>query len=166
MSVTLVPTPGDPTANTYASLDEAEAYFATRPNVAAWTALADDTAKSALLVAGCARLDQERYAGCRASSTQALAWPRLGVWRDGVCLDGTIPAVLKQAQCEEALAIAMNPARFEHDVLTQFDHLKIGPLDLTPRLDNGVTDDLTPMTCRLLQDLLVSVDGTVELVLS
>src|SRR5690606_40361313 len=76
----LIATPGAPNANSYVTLEEADAYVAALagPSARAWEQLNEDAKKRALLTAT-RRLDQEEYAGRKASSTQALKWPRVGV---------------------------------------------------------------------------------------
>lgn len=93
-------TAGSETANSFVTLDEAEAYFAERLDVAAWTA-ADDATKERALVMATRMLERLRWHGARASAAQALGWPRAGA---PGAEDGTIPPVIQQAQCEEALA--------------------------------------------------------------
>jgi hypothetical protein len=112
VSLPLDPTVGGAASNAYVALDEAAAYFDSRPNATAWTALnnASDTQESALITAT-ARIDQEQYRGARASSTQALAWPRTGVHGDGYTISSTVlPRELKAATCEMALAILVSGA--------------------------------------------------------
>ena len=46
-------------------------------------------------------LNRLRWHGKRATTTQAMSWPRVGA---AGAEDGAIPPVVKDAQCEEALA--------------------------------------------------------------
>jgi hypothetical protein len=87
-------------ANSFVTLAEAEGYFATRVGAEAWTGATAAVRTQALLLAARA-LEQLRWHGTRASASQALSWPRTGV---PGATDGAIPAVIKAAQCEEALA--------------------------------------------------------------
>src|SRR5712691_5596582 len=96
---TLVATPGAANANSYATVLEAAAYFADRlPLVPPWSAVADQTA--ALLMAtrvldlmavarrtlriskGGTRYfyTSRAWTGAPATTTQALAWPRTGMY--------------------------------------------------------------------------------------
>jgi hypothetical protein len=93
-------TPGGATANSYVTLAEAEAYFATRLGAEPWTMADAATRESALRMATRA-LERLRWPGARQSTAQALSWPRTGV--AGVA-DGVLPQAVRDAQCEEALA--------------------------------------------------------------
>jgi hypothetical protein len=172
MTVTLDATPSGTSANSYGTLAEAEDYFAARPGADAWlgtngSPTPDDPTKTAALIAATVRLEQESYAGYRSVYSQALLWPRYDIVRDGVLIPGSeIPIFVKRAQFEEALALLADPSRFDHDILTQFESLKIGPFAANPRPDNGVTDDLTPASQRLLADVRLGGDGTFRIVVA
>ena len=96
-------TPGSPTADSYVSLADADAYWAKRGNEAWANSLIPD--KETALVRATSYADAEYgWRGCRASSTQALDWPRYDVVVDGYPLDGTtIPRQVQDAVCELAL---------------------------------------------------------------
>lgn len=119
----LVVTPGADNADSYASLDEANAYFTAR-GLTTWTGT--DSAKENALRRAADYLENQyrgRWKGYRTSETQSLSWPRLGdednrSVRDGFLVavgivddDGfeiptdVIPKQLKNAQCEAALLI-------------------------------------------------------------
>lgn len=91
-------------ANSYASLAEANAYFLDRAN-AAWDA-AEDEARSAALIRAASALDGvygSRWPGFRCMDLQSLDWPRYEAWdRDGYPLTG-LPKKVKEAACEAAL---------------------------------------------------------------
>lgn len=106
MAITIDATVGGGTANSYVSLAEATAYFAIRTNAGSFTGLQPDPQSAALLTAAL-RIDAENYRGTPASSTQAMKWPRSGLFSDGSALsNAVIPRAVKQAQMELALAIA------------------------------------------------------------
>lgn len=111
---------GGASANSYASMDEAETYLDSRLNIVAWFDAGPDDRKRALLMAA-QRLDRENWLGNRATSTQRLAWPRadvrkvdsVGIGFSGYSWDfgwgesystTEIPQPVKDAQCELALA--------------------------------------------------------------
>lgn len=112
---------GGASANSYTSMDEAEAYLDSRLNSTAWDDAGADDRKRALLMAA-QRLDRENWLGSRVNSTQRLAWPRVGArkvdsvgggWFSGYPYWGgygeqytstEIPQLVKDAQCELALA--------------------------------------------------------------
>ena len=75
-------TPGDPAADSYASLVEADAYFEGRA-ITAWGD--DDDAKEAALRRATTYLDnqyRDRWMGYRTNQLQSLAWPRIGAGGD------------------------------------------------------------------------------------
>lgn len=76
--MTLVVTPGDPTADSYFTLDEANAYFSAR-GITTWTG--SDSAKEAAARMGTQYLDnayRDRWKGYRTNQLQSLSWPRIG----------------------------------------------------------------------------------------
>lgn len=119
-------------SNSYLTLEEAEAYFAGRLNADAWESASDADKEKALLMA-CRHIESLRlrvrrrpygypdepvdYLGATwdvvapASATQALSFPR----RKDKDHDGNfaIPERVKQAQCEEALALLARGAEEE-----------------------------------------------------
>ena len=100
-------TAGAATANSYASVAEADAYLAVRGDTSTWTALTTDE-KEAKLQWSAIYIDTLTFKGTRSTSTQALQWPRIGVWdRDGFEVDG-IPQALKNAQAEMAFQLIAN----------------------------------------------------------
>lgn len=98
-------TPGHASANSYVTVAETDAYFTARL-ISAWGALGAP-AKEAALISATDYIDatyETQFKGLRASSTQALAWPREGVTIDGVEIPPTIiPTRLKHAQMQLAL---------------------------------------------------------------
>ncbi|MGH9769319.1 MAG: DnaT-like ssDNA-binding protein [Blastocatellia bacterium] len=120
---------GGAAANSYVTLEEAENYFDAHLKTAAWTdATSDDKTRALLMAAN--RLQVENWLGARATTTQRLAWPRIGVakrdsadysysqWGYGggygygfpysgygePYLPTEIPQQVKDAQCEFAFA--------------------------------------------------------------
>lgn len=94
---------GDPSAQSYLSVAEADAYFATRIKSDLWDAL-EDSGKEKALVTATRRLDAELYGSIKTQATQALQWPRTGlVDTSGYPISGlTIPANMQYATCEVA----------------------------------------------------------------
>src|SRR5262245_44913249 len=114
---------GGANANSYLNVADVTAFFDARLNSAAWTtAVADDKTRALLMAAN--RLQVENWLGNRVTSTQRLAWPRIGVqkvdpvgtgygfgYHYGYGYQSTeiyksdeIPQPVKDAQCELALA--------------------------------------------------------------
>ncbi len=107
MAVTIDATVGGANANSYVTLDEAEAYCKARLDVAHWVFQSADK-KNRALVEATRDLTNLTWAGERASATQALAWPRQ--WAadpdspgGGHYPTNIIPQRIKDATCELAL---------------------------------------------------------------
>jgi hypothetical protein len=67
--------------NSYATVSEADSYFEDRLDVAAWTN-ANATQKAQALVTATRTMDELDWIGIAVSDTQALAFPRVGVYFD------------------------------------------------------------------------------------
>lgn len=96
-------------SNTYATLEEFEAYAADRLETL------PDEGKEALLIRAMDYLEAiQDFKGVRASADQALQWPRTGVYIDGFPLSlGRIPTLLKRAQMQlgiEAMSYDLSPS--------------------------------------------------------
>lgn len=76
MAVVIVATAGSASANSFVTLAEAETYMEARLNAALWDAATDDT-KNRALVEATREVSALAWDGKRATSTQALSWPRL-----------------------------------------------------------------------------------------
>lgn len=91
------------TANTYASVATANAYFTAR-GITTWTGI--DALKEAALIRGSFALDGmygTKWPGFKASLEQAMDWPRTDADDiDGYDLDG-VPIAVVNAACEAAL---------------------------------------------------------------
>lgn len=161
----LIVDPGSSDANSYATLDEAEAYVSALagPAARAWEALDDDAKKRSLLTATI-RLDQEGYAGRKASPTQALKWPRVGA-RDE---DGrpypvdVVPGVVKDAQIELAIGFDGTSDPSGPGEMDAYRSVKVGPIAVelrdAPR-PGALPDDVQ----RMLSHVLASGRYTVRL---
>lgn len=113
---------GVPSADSYVSLANANAYHGERGN-SAWTgSRASDAAKEAALRRATAYVDalyHDRWPGYRAHRRrQGLAWPRaLAYDADGdYILPTEIPVELVQAVCEAATREVANPGSLNPDV--------------------------------------------------
>lgn len=102
----IIATVGGSTSNSYGTEAEADAYFVDHPSFDAWDASTDQVA---MLIHATRLLEQFDWIGDPATTTQALAWPR--VTNDFYDLahdefpfdDDVIPPKLKYAQFEAAL---------------------------------------------------------------
>ena len=126
----LVPTPGATSADSYASLAEAQAYMDSLAFAVEWTA-ATQAQQEGALRAACRKLDLLTWRGIKATSAQALAWPRYNVTtRDGYWIDSaTVPAFLKNAQSELALR-ELQEDRASDPALGQPTRVKAGPVEV------------------------------------
>lgn len=121
---------GDPAANSFVLESEAIAFAATRLNLIGWVTLAGTTCTQTevqALMESTREMSALLYQGYRASSTQALSWPReLAVNPDmtssyyALYDDNVIPQRVKDATCELA-----------------FEFLKAGTTDIAT-LDSGL----------------------------
>ena len=109
MAPTLNCTLGDPAANSYVCLDEAEQIAANIPGGDEWIALSEDE-KVFSLIAATALLETLQYRGTVCSNQQRLKWPREGVDCEGRSFDCTfIPYKIKESQVMLAMQLAKDP---------------------------------------------------------
>lgn len=132
----LVTTPGAANANSYASLLEADAYFALRLSAAAWNNASEEDQEAALAMA--TRLLDAMPSAWTGSatyaSTQALGFPRTGMRnRNGAALSSlTIPQVLKDATAEFAKWLLESDRTGDSDVVNlSLLGVKAGSVDVT-----------------------------------
>ena len=118
--------------NSYATLEEAEAYLADRLDVAAWSS-ASDTLKQQALVSATTLLDTINWTGVAVSASQALAFPRVGSYFSpklgmAVIFDNTIPSVIKVATIETAYHLLNNDGIL--DDTGSADSIQVGPITI------------------------------------
>lgn len=127
-------TPGDASADSYASLTEFNTYAGNRLPALSWFATATDPQKEAALRAACRELDSDfSWTGAAVDNVQALCWPRSGMLnRNGFALSTTaIPVQLKNAQCEFALQLGAGDRLGDNDPLKKgIVGLKAGSVEL------------------------------------
>jgi hypothetical protein len=105
MAATIIATAGAADANSYLTLSEAQNYADRDVNNADWDNATDDQRTRALLTAT-RNLDLVGFVGERATTTQALAWPRKNFrTTEKTYTDTEIPAEIKQATWELANAL-------------------------------------------------------------
>lgn len=146
MPITIVTTAGAADANSYATLVEATAFNAGRPQSSAWANADDDTRTAALLWA-CILLDSDFvWTGAATDKdVQALCWPRVTMQNrnGGAIASDVIPQALKNAQSEWARQLIVNDLTSTNDALKQsLSHIKAGPVELTFSIPNSNTLDL------------------------
>jgi len=150
-------TVGGESANSNISLAAAEVYFARRLYSDNWFNATSADKETALIMAT-ARLEQESFAGRRTSLTQALQFPRTGIYVDGVYLDAnTMPTKLLAATCEYALEFLGSDVSAQSD-LVNYKKVKVGPIEI--EMNQPVTSGVFPSeVARLLRDLRISGSG-------
>lgn len=142
--------------NSYVTVAEADAYFADRLDVAAWTA-ADDIAKGQALVTATNTLDNMTWTGTVISASQNLAFPRSGYYFDPrlgqhVTLTSEVmPARLIQATYELAYHFLNNDGLLDDSGVV--NDLNIGSISLTTIRPPSL---IPAVVKRLMNPLLVN----------
>lgn len=180
--MTIVATPGDPAADSYVTVAEADAYFLAR-GTATWTG--SDAVKEAALRKGTTYLDNQyrgRWKGYRTNQLQSLSWPRVGSYRENgvrignsLAVDGIIdsdgfeigtdvvPAQVKNATIEAALLSLTNVAlepRLERGGQIKSLSEQVGPLSTsTVWADGAPAVDRYLVIEGLLRGLVTSMPG-------
>ena len=97
--------------NSYISLSDADDYFSTRLNSDSWTDKSDDEKKKALITAT-KQIDYHNFIGVKYDADQSLEFPRRYFHDiepfykyDQEITDGEVPQSVKDATCEEAIAL-------------------------------------------------------------
>jgi hypothetical protein len=132
MTLTLDPTPGGSSANTYAVVADLDAYVDTIPsafqNKYATTTVPD---KNAALAEATRLMDGIVWTGTRTTASQALQWPRAYVvTREGWGVDATtIPAKVKTATCALAFRLLWEDRAADAGAIVP-DSLEIGTLKI------------------------------------
>jgi hypothetical protein len=102
MTATIIATAGAADANSYITLEEAQAYADGDIDAVEWYAASVDQRTRALITAT-RNLDLVGFVGTRSTTTQALAWPRTGfTTTEKTYADDEIPAEIKLATWELA----------------------------------------------------------------
>lgn len=145
MPSTLVATPKDASANTYATRAEADTYFGDRLHASAWTSATTDQKDQALLWAAKILDTRVKWNGTKTTLGQAMDWPRAYVRDvdfvipppassydlDDFYIDAdTVPNWLKWAQCEQALALLGSDISIDPGT-TGYSAISVGSISLT-----------------------------------
>lgn len=154
---------GDPTAESYASVADADLYHVNRGN-AAWAA-ATPGAKEQALRKATDYMQQaygQRWAGVRATASQALDWPRYGEDANGVYFAGdSIPIDVVRACCE--LALRALSASLSPDVGPRVLGKTIGPISIQYAPGTRQSNAF-PAVNGMLRSLLTGGDGQIKLI--
>jgi hypothetical protein len=106
MAASIIATVGAADANSYITLAEAQAFADGDIDAVEWYAASTDQKIRALITAT-RNLDLVGFAGKKATTTQALQWPRTGVTTtDGPIADTEVPKEIKTAVWELAKALS------------------------------------------------------------
>lgn len=109
MTITVIATPGAVDANSYLTIAEGDTYAEERLGTLTWTT-ATEQRKAAALVQATRYMDTLLYIGSKASTTQALLWPRTGASCGDKSYSSTaIPTEVKQATFDLAEGLLNNP---------------------------------------------------------
>lgn len=141
--------------NSYATVIEADAYFADRLDVSAWTG-ADSTAKAQALVTATSILDGLTWTGTAVTESQPLAFPRSGEYFDPrvgayVFMDGTVPSRIELAVKELAHHLLNNDGLM--DDTGSVLNLQVGVINLS----NVKSPNLVPGNVRrIIKPLLLN----------
>lgn len=121
----IIVTAGGATSNSFVDVATADAYHSARLHNDEWGGATTAVKESALQWAT-RELEKENWAGAKATETQALRWPRSGVYdRDGFLLaDTVIPKWLEEATSELALALLREDTTVSND-LSGFSSLSL-----------------------------------------
>lgn len=105
MTVTVIATVGGTTSNSFLTVADADAIANNTLNVSTWTGATTDDKGRALIMAT-TDLQGLDWVGTRATTTQALVWPRTDATINGrEIADNEIPREVKQATFDLALSI-------------------------------------------------------------
>lgn len=154
MSLTLVTTVGAADANSYATVDEADAYNASRVFATEWADLDTDVKLAALMSAARLLDDAFVWTGTAVDAVQALTWPRVGMLtRNGFAIGTTtIPTELKNAQSELARQLNAADRMADSDAEKQgISSLRAGSVAVTFKQTSGSTLELQDADLRRLE---------------
>ena len=152
-------------SNSYLTVATAQTYLDGRLKVSEWTD-ASDPDKDRALIQATNRLELENFVGFTTTTTQRLKWPRSGA-PDGdndLYDQDLMPRVVEEATAELALAFLKSEADLSDVGLEAFTNVKVGSLDVTPRVTRK-GDALPSVVKRVLMHVrLGASEFTVPLV--
>ena len=162
----LLATPGASNANSYLTEAEAETYFDNRLHAAAWSNVGD--AEQALVTATQMLDWYMQWKGVKATSEQALEWPRTGVYdTSGTLIESTvIPSRIKQATCELAL-FSVSADRLADQDTDGYSMMKVGPLTLQSDASEARSSKRKPIPKhirQMLSNFIINPPGTARLI--
>jgi len=184
MAITIDATVGGANANSYLTLEAAQAIidgFVEDADVTAWASATTDQKNRALYTAT-QRLDRERFLGARATDTQALQWPRTGVRKPDTYIntyavgfpfrittdyftDTEIPDQIKKAQVVLAVYLNNNKDGMGLTGLEDYNSVTVGPISISLNNNNqqAGADNIPPIMERYLTGLRISGPGNIAI---
>lgn len=160
---TLDDTAGGAAANSYASVSFADSYLENRPDATDWNdPLTGAETKAACLIRATQRLEQYQWRGTATATTQALQWPRRGLYnRLGVALSSSaIPDLVKQACCELALVMLADSSWGGPDGLERFNRIQLSQ-QTAYDIRHGGRGGLPSSVTSLLSDFILSTQAKI-----
>lgn len=156
MAVVIDATPGSPTANSFATVEEADAYHADNLYSDTWVTTADVEVKAKALITATRlivnAIDPCAWAGWTASLIQRLPWPRAGAYypNRGLIPSTIIPMDLKNATAEMAMRLIdlgqMPDAPTDTEVQSiGLKSMTAGPIKLDFDHESGGGEDYTAL---------------------
>lgn len=145
--------------NAYSTVDDADAYFANRLDVAAWTE-ATDPQKEQALVTATLYLEDIQWVGVVISEAQPLAFPRAGTYFDprlgySSTLPETVPERVLRAQYELAYHVLNNDGLLDDTGVV--DTLNLGTITLNKI---KAPQRIPPVVHRIIRPLVVNSGRT------
>ena len=126
-------TPSGENSDSYVTLDEANTYHGARLFNDAWTAATDATKEASIKWATSMLDEYFEWVGSRASSLQALGWPRSNAESDGRVLSNlVVPTSIKKATSEFAfLLLSSDRVSLSEPSSQGLDSISVGPIELS-----------------------------------
>lgn len=153
---------GSSTANSYTSVDFADVYLLTeRVGAGAWQAVSP-TQKEAALISATRELERENWHGYRVTTTQALDFPRSGIYNDNDVEYSTltVPDDVQRA-CAELAFIRQQEANAQAGIsgldLGNFKSVKLG--DDSFEIRHGANPRLPNSVALLLRDFILTTQA-------
>ena len=183
MAITINATVGAADANSYLTLSDANTIvdgFVEDADVTAWSSATEDQKNRALYTAA-QRLDRERFLGARATDTQSMQWPRVGVRKPDTYIntyaagfpfrittdyfsETEIPDQIKKAQTVLAVYLNNNKDGIGLSGLEDFKNVQVGPINVTPDKYGAVgADRIPPIVQQYLTGLRISGPGNISI---
>lgn len=144
---------GLPNADSYISTSDADTYHGNRGN-AAWAAMAAPAKESALRQAT-DFMSTLRWSGVRATSTQALDWPRAGTELNGFTIAANVVPEAARRACAE-LALRASAGSLSPDAEPVVLEETVGPLTTKYAAPSASGAGMFPAVVAMLSGLLAS----------